>query len=133
MEGLAMYLQSPRRTDPILRYFEVAFQYYDRAQAQIYLCRATLLAAHVAIARGQLLEASMAFMRSANEESDLRSALLLEQVAICYTQAKPSREKWAAFHLVLAGHRFVKAGLRQHAVRCYMQARSVSGALSCGC
>jgi hypothetical protein len=26
MEGLAMYLQSPRRTDPILRYFEVAFQ-----------------------------------------------------------------------------------------------------------
>mmetsp|Transcript_33114 Transcript_33114/g.100146 ORF Transcript_33114/g.100146 Transcript_33114/m.100146 type:complete len:1262 (+) Transcript_33114:123-3908(+) len=125
MEGLAMYLQSPRRQDPVLRYFEVAFQYYERAQAQIYLCRATLLAAQIAMARGQLMEASMAFMKSANEESDLRSALLLEQVAVCFTQVRPPREKRAAFHLVLAGHRFVKAGLRQHALRCYMQARSV--------
>eukprot|EP00041_Stephanoeca_diplocostata_P027734 m.769825 g.769825 ORF g.769825 m.769825 type:complete len:1315 (+) comp23236_c0_seq2:380-4324(+) len=123
MEGVAIFLQDPSRGDN--RYFDVAIQAYDRCKALLYLCRANLIAANIALERGRYTEACIAFMRSANEESDLRSALLLEQVATCHLQRRPPRRKLAAFHLVLAGHRFVKAGLNPHALRCYMQARRV--------
>jgi len=45
------------------------------------------------------------------QESDLRSALLLEQAAHCFInmRAQPMVRKYA-FHMILAGHRFTKSG-----------------------
>ena len=58
-----------------------------------------------------------------SEESDLRSALLLEQSAVNFLRNRPAARRRAAFHLVLAGHRFNKAQLADHALRCYLSAR----------
>jgi len=58
-----------------------------------------------------------------SEDSDLRSALLLEQAAYCFIGPKMMRKY--AFHAVLAGHRFSKAGQKKHSLRCYQQAYQV--------
>lgn len=69
-------------------------------------------------------EAGKQLIRMTSEESDLRSALLLEQAAYCVLRdAKPRKY---AFHMVLAGHRFSKAGQRRHALRCVRQALQVN-------
>jgi hypothetical protein len=61
---------------------------------------------------------------SAGEESPLRSALLLEQVAMCLLRMPTlrRRRRRAAFHLILAAQRFGVAGQRRHAVRCFLHA-----------
>jgi len=70
-------------------------------------------------------EAAKQLVRMTSEESDLRSALLLEQAGYCVLlDSKPRKY---AFHLVLAGHRFTKAGQRRHALRCVRQALQVYG------
>lgn len=60
-----------------------------------------------------------------SEDSDLRSALLLEQAAYCFLQLQPPSYRKYAFHIVLAGHRYSKAMQRKHAFRCYKQAYQV--------
>ncbi|KAG7280750.1 hypothetical protein CRUP_037680 [Coryphaenoides rupestris] len=44
------------------------------------------------------------------EDSDLRSALLLEQAAHCFINMRNPMVRKFAFHMILAGHRFSKAG-----------------------
>lgn len=44
------------------------------------------------------------------QDSDLRSALLLEQAAHCFINMKGPMVRKFAFHMILAGHRFSKAG-----------------------
>ena len=61
-----------------------------------------------------------------SEESDLRSALLLEQAAYCFLNStKPIMLRKYAFHMVLAGYRFSKAVQRKHSLRCYKQAYQI--------
>lgn len=60
-----------------------------------------------------------------SEESDLRSALLLEQAAYCFLASNPSMYRKYAFHIVLSGNRFSRAGQRKHAYRCYRQALQI--------
>jgi len=43
------------------------------------------------------------------QESDLRSALLLEQAAHCFIKMRTPMIRKYAFHMILAGHRFNKA------------------------
>ena len=43
------------------------------------------------------------------QESDLRSALLLEQAAHCFIKMRTPLIRKYAFHMILAGHRFNKA------------------------
>ena len=43
------------------------------------------------------------------KESDLLSALLLEQSAHCFLHCKPPMIRKYAFHMILAGHRFSKS------------------------
>lgn len=45
-----------------------------------------------------------------SQDSDLRSALLLEQAAHCFINMKSPMVRKYAFHMILAGHRFSKAG-----------------------
>ncbi|KAK7889002.1 hypothetical protein WMY93_024562 [Mugilogobius chulae] len=60
-----------------------------------------------------------------SEDSDLRSALLLEQAAHCFVNMRIPMVRKFAFHMILAGHRFSKAGQRRHALRCYCHAMQV--------
>lgn len=60
-----------------------------------------------------------------SEESDLRSGLLLEQAAYCFLATQPSMYRKYAFHIVLAGNRYSRAGQRKHSYRCYRQAYQV--------
>lgn len=58
-------------------------------------------------------------------DSDLPSALLLEQAAYAFLKSSPPYYRKYAFHIVLAGHRYSKCGQRKHSFRCYKQAYQV--------
>ncbi|XP_071958347.1 trafficking protein particle complex subunit 8-like isoform X2 [Antedon mediterranea] len=87
--------------------------------------RAILLSTETLKARGMYGEAAMEFIRMTGEDSDLRSALFLEQGAHCFINMKTPMARKYAFHMILAGHRYSKAGQRKHALRCYCQALQV--------
>lgn len=89
--------------------------------------RATLWTAECLRGRGQSGEAARQLIRMTSEDSDLRSAVLLEQASYCFLAApRPPMPRKYGFHLVLAGHRFSKAGQRRHSLRCYRQAFQVN-------
>ena len=44
------------------------------------------------------------------QDSDLRSALLLEQAAHCYINMETPKVRKYSFHMILAGHRYSKSG-----------------------
>ena len=88
--------------------------------------RATLLSVECLKARGLFGEAAKQLIRMSGEDSDLRSAVLLEQAAYCFlSNTKPIMHRKYAFHMVLAGHRFSKASHKNHSMRCYYQAYQV--------
>lgn len=88
--------------------------------------RATLLSTECLKGRSLYGEAAKQFIRMTSEDSDLRSALLLEQASYCFLKStRPHMMRKYAFHIVLAGHRFSKAGQRKHSLRCYKQAYQV--------
>lgn len=68
----------------------------------------------------------MTFIKLTSEESDLLSALMLEQAAHCFIHAQRPLPRKYAFHMTLAGHRYSKAGQRAHSLRSYKQAFQVS-------
>lgn len=70
-------------------------------------------------------EAAKQLIRMTSVDSDLPSALLLEQAAYAFLMPVPPQYRKYAFHIVLAGHRFSKCGQRKHAFRCYKQAYQV--------
>lgn len=84
--------------------------------------RATLLSSECLKSQQSYGEAAHQLIRMTSEESDLRSAILLEQAAYCFLFNKPSMIRKYAFHMVLSGHRFSKASQRKHSLKCYKQA-----------
>lgn len=92
-----------------------------------YAVRATLLSVLCLSGSGLHGEAAKQLIRMTSEDSDLRSAMLLEQAALCFLSGPGTRGmcRKYAFHMVLAGHRFSKAGQKKHAYRCYKQAYQV--------
>lgn len=87
--------------------------------------RATLLSIECLKANKLFPEAAKQLTRMTSEDSDLRSALLLEQAAYSFLFSQPPFYRKYAFHSVLSGHRFTKAGQRKHAFRLYKQAEQV--------
>lgn len=85
--------------------------------------RATLLSSECLKSKGLYGEAAHQLIRMTSEDSDLRSALFLEQAAYCFLHSKMLRKY--AFHMVLAGHRFSKATQKKHSLRSYKQAHQV--------
>lgn len=85
--------------------------------------RATLLSTECLKHQKIYGEAAHQFIRMTSEESDLRSALFLEQASYCFLQSKMVRKY--AFHMVLAGHRYSKAAQRKQSLKCYKQAYQV--------
>eukprot|EP00057_Strongylocentrotus_purpuratus_P020583 XP_011675057.1 PREDICTED: trafficking protein particle complex subunit 8 [Strongylocentrotus purpuratus] len=87
--------------------------------------RAVLIGTEIQKARRMFSEAALEFIRLTGEDSDLRSALFLEQAAHCFINSPRPMVRKYAFHMILAGHRFSKAGQRKHALRAYCQALQV--------
>lgn len=92
---------------------------------QQFATRATLLSMECLKTARLYSEVAKQLIRMTSEESDLRSALLLEQAAYCFLVTQPPMHRKYAFHIVLAGNRYSRAGQRKHAYRCYRQAYQV--------
>lgn len=92
---------------------------------QQFATRATLLSMECLKTARLYGEAAKQLIRMTSEESDLRSALLLEQAAYCYLASTPSMYRTYAFQIVMSGNRYSRTGQRKHAYRCYSQSYQV--------
>ncbi|CAB3370693.1 Hypothetical predicted protein [Cloeon dipterum] len=116
---------SPKRAQ---EYMEEAIDTYLKfCKLPQFATRAALLSSEILKSRGLMGEAAQQLIKLTSEDSDLRSALLLEQAAYCFFGSHKLQKlaRKYGFHMVLAGHRFNKAGLRPHALRCYQQALQI--------
>ncbi|KAG7202767.1 hypothetical protein KM043_009936 [Ampulex compressa] len=123
MAALSAFMQGEMNRKTIEYMDDAILTYSNSCKKPQFATRATLLSAECLKGRGLYGEAAKQLIRMTSEDSDLRSALLLEQAAYCFIGPKMMRKY--AFHAVLAGHRFSKAGQRKHSLRCYQQAYQV--------
>ncbi|KAM3967553.1 trafficking protein particle complex subunit 8 homolog l(3)76BDm [Aphomia sociella] len=117
--------ESNRKTQGYME--ESIVTYLNTCRMVQYAVRATLLSVLCLSSSGLHGEAAKQLIRMTSEDSDLRSAMLLEQAALCFLSGPVSKAmcRKYAFHMVLSGHRFSKAGQKKHAYRCYKQAYQV--------
>ncbi|RUP46788.1 ER-golgi trafficking TRAPP I complex 85 kDa subunit-domain-containing protein [Jimgerdemannia flammicorona] len=128
MLGLCQLMSSSALTSKtdVDHSFELSVSnYLNRCKSPFYATRATIMYYEMLRHRKMYKEGPTALVRMTGEDSDLRSALFLEQAAHCFLRAPKSMVRKYAFHLVMAGHRFTKCGQREHAYRCYSVASRV--------
>ncbi|KAF7646234.1 hypothetical protein LDENG_00191260, partial [Lucifuga dentata] len=126
MAAVSAFLQAGAPRPYPAHYMETAIQTYrDVCKNMVLAERCTLLSAEVLKSQGKYSDAATLLIKMTSEDSDLRSALLLEQAAHCFINMRNPMVRKFAFHMILAGHRFSKAGQRRHALRCYCQAMQV--------
>lgn len=124
MAALAAFMHNA--ADYPKRYLEGSLQtYLNVCKVYNFAIRSTLLATEVLKHSGEYGEAAMMFIKLTSEESDLLSALMLEQAAHCFIASRRPLPRKYAFHMTLAGHRFSKAGQRSHSLRAYNQAQQL--------
>ncbi|XP_048756747.2 trafficking protein particle complex subunit 8-like isoform X2 [Ostrea edulis] len=127
MACISMFMSgNPREQKYPFHYMESAITtYLQSCKNPLYATRATLVSTEALKSRKMFNEAALQFIKLTSEESDLRSALLLEQAAHCYINMEVPKVRKYAFHMILAGHRYSKSGQRKHALRSYSQALQV--------
>lgn len=125
MAALSAFMQGTA-TRKTYDYMEEAITtYLNVCKLPQFATRSTLLSAECLKAAHLYCDSAKQLTRMTSEDADLRSALLLEQAAYCYLSAQPPFYRKYAFHSVLSGHRYTKAGQRKHAFRMYKQAEQV--------
>ena len=94
-----------------LQYVDESIGLYSNECKNVYFSiRSVLLSTEALKATNLFLKAAYQFINLANDETDVRTALFLEQAALCYlAQPQPLIRKYA-FFMSLAGHRFSRAG-----------------------
>ncbi|XP_063572945.1 trafficking protein particle complex subunit 8 isoform X4 [Pongo abelii] len=126
MAAVSAFLQPGAPRPYPAHYMDTAIQTYrDICKNMVLAERCVLLSAELLKSQSKYSEAAALLIRLTSEDSDLRSALLLEQAAHCFINMKSPMVRKYAFHMILAGHRFSKAGQKKHALRCYCQAMQV--------
>ncbi|KAB5539779.1 hypothetical protein PHYPO_G00093090 [Pangasianodon hypophthalmus] len=126
MAAVSAFLQSGAPRPYPAHYMETAIQTYrDVCKNMVLAERCALLSAEVLKSQAKYSEAAALLIKMTSEDSDLRSALLLEQAAHCFINMRSPMVRKFAFHMILSGHRFSKAGQKRHALRCYCQAMQV--------
>ncbi|XP_065578277.1 trafficking protein particle complex subunit 8-like isoform X2 [Artemia franciscana] len=130
-------IANPSATKPVpFRYFDTAFNTYSNiAKHRVLGIRSGILWYETLSQAKEFEEAAKTCIRLTGEDSDLMCALILEQAAHCFLRTispsilekavLPSYPCRYAFHLILSGHRFTKAGQRRHAARVYLEALRV--------
>lgn len=123
MAALSAFItsESNKRSYELLE--ESITTYLTSCKLPQFATRATLLGSECLKQQNQFSEAAIQLIRMTSEDSDLRSALLLEQASYCFLKSKMVRKY--AFHMVLAGHRYFKSAQRKHSLRSYKQAFQV--------
>lgn len=101
-------------------YFKESYYRYSQVASQLsepnsklvirYATRSAIIGAGFLSSISRYTDASWILMKSHFQEEDLRAALLLEEAANLLLLATPPRLRKYAFHLVLAGLRYSKAG-----------------------
>ncbi|KAI0244438.1 hypothetical protein L0F63_002264, partial [Massospora cicadina] len=126
MTGLCLLFSegSGSRID-VERYYDKAVRRYQSDRMGTWAVRSVLLYHAMLRHHGRYADIPPLLARLTSEESDLRSALLLEQAAHGFLRA--SRVRKFGFHLILAGHRYNKCNQREHAYYCYQLAAKVFG------
>ncbi|GIY59385.1 trafficking protein particle complex subunit 8 [Caerostris darwini] len=125
MAALSVFMQNSTAHEYPTHYIESAITtYLHTCKLPELATRATFLSTECLKAKGMFSDAAIQFVRMPSE-ADLPSALCLEQAAYCYLHCKIPKIRKYAFHIILAGHRFSKAGQRKHALRSYKQAEQV--------
>ncbi|XP_020783321.2 trafficking protein particle complex subunit 8 isoform X2 [Boleophthalmus pectinirostris] len=126
MAAVSAFLQPGAPRPYPAHYMDTAIQTYkDTCRNMVLAERCTLLSVEILKSQGKYAEAATLLIKMTSEDSDLRSALLLEQAAHCFINMRTPMVRKFAFHMILAGHRFSKAGQRRHALRCYCHAMQV--------
>ncbi|KAL6108633.1 trappc8 [Pungitius sinensis] len=126
MAAVSAFLQAGAPRPYPTHYMDTAIQTYrDVCKNMVLAERCALLSAEILKSQAKYSEAATLLIKMTSEDSDLRSALLLEQAAHCFINMRNPMVRKFAFHMILAGHRFSKAGQRRHALRCYCQAMQV--------
>ncbi|XP_035380054.1 trafficking protein particle complex subunit 8 isoform X1 [Electrophorus electricus] len=126
MAAMSAFLQSGAPRPYPAHYMETAIQTYrDVCKNMVLAERCALFSAEVLKSQVKYSEAAALLIKMTSEDSDLRSALLLEQAAHCFINMRSPMVRKFAFHMILSGHRFSKAGQKRHALRCYCQAMQV--------
>ncbi|XP_063779722.1 trafficking protein particle complex subunit 8 isoform X3 [Pseudophryne corroboree] len=126
MAAVSAFLQPGAPRPYPAHYMDTAIQTYrDICKNMVLAERCVLLSAEILKSQGKYSESAALLIRLTSEDSDLRSALLLEQAAHCFINMKIPMVRKFAFHMILAGHRFSKAGQKKHSLRCYCQAMQV--------
>ncbi|KAM4028317.1 trafficking protein particle complex subunit 8 isoform 2-T2 [Anomaloglossus baeobatrachus] len=126
MAAVSAFLQPGAPRPYPAHYMDTAIQTYrDICKNMVLAERCVLLSAEILKSQSKYSESAGLLIRLTSEDSDLRSALLLEQAAHCFINMKSPMVRKFAFHMILAGHRFSKAGQKKHALRCYCQAMQV--------
>ncbi|TNN77946.1 Trafficking protein particle complex subunit 8 [Liparis tanakae] len=126
MAAVSAFLQAGAPRPYPAHYMDTAIQTYrDVCKNMVLAERCALLSAEILKSQVKYSDAATLLIKMTSEDSDLRSALLLEQAAHCFINMRNPMVRKFAFHMILAGHRFSKAGQRRHALRCYCQAMQV--------
>ncbi|XP_061152992.1 trafficking protein particle complex subunit 8 isoform X5 [Syngnathus typhle] len=126
MAAVSAFLQGGAVRPYPAHYMDTAIQTYRDVCRNVVLAeRCALLSAEILKSQAKYSEAAALLIKMTSEDSDLRSALMLEQAAHCFINMRTRMLRKFAFHMILAGHRFSKAGQKRHALRCYCQAMQV--------
>ncbi|XP_058065337.1 trafficking protein particle complex subunit 8 [Anopheles bellator] len=125
MAALAAYMQGTANRKTYDYMEEAILTYLNSCKLPQFATRSTLLSMECLKGAKLYSEAAKQLIRMTSEDSDLRSALLLEQASYCFLLATPPQYRKYALHCVLAGHRFSKVGQRKHSFRTYKQAYQV--------
>ncbi|XP_063990876.1 trafficking protein particle complex subunit 8 [Diachasmimorpha longicaudata] len=123
MAALSAFMQGEMTRKTIEYMDDAILTYSNSCKMPQFATRATLFSSECLKGKNLHGEAAKQLIRMTSEDSDLRSALLLEQAAYCFVSLKMVHKY--AFHAVLAGHRYSKAGQRKHSLRCYQQSYQV--------
>ncbi|KAI9021914.1 ER-golgi trafficking TRAPP I complex 85 kDa subunit-domain-containing protein [Hyaloraphidium curvatum] len=106
--------------------FDACVDKYKETKSKPLWLRAALAYLAVMRSKGWWKEsAAICLKMTAIEDSDLLSALWLEQAALSFQRNVPPLTRKYAFHMVLAGHRYYKCGERDFAALCYYLASTV--------
>ena len=94
------------------QFIEEAIQlYYNECKSIYFATRCVLLSTEALKASHLNQKAASQFFSLATDDTDIRSALFLEQAALCYLAQQPlSWVRKYAFFMSLAGHRYNKVG-----------------------
>lgn len=125
MAALAAFMQGTASKKTYDYMEEAITTYLNVCKLPQFATRATIISAECLKNAQLYCDAAKQLTRMTGEDADLRSGLLLEQAAYCYLSSQQPFYRKYAFHSVLSGHRYTKAGQRKHAFRMYKQAEQV--------